>query len=112
MPADDNSALVAEPAAAAAGRARRGDRGGDAALRRTAEDKPTASASRPLPWTRKPQFGLLVTASLVGLLGIPAALIALRNGDANSGRERGAPPRVVTRPPARACRSAGFDGAP
>ena len=61
------------------------------------EDEP---AGRRAParssWTRKPQFGLLVTASLVAVIGLPAALIALRNSDLNPPREVAAPsPRTV-----------------
>ena len=98
MPADDDSALLPSPPPP---RPAARDTAIAAAMRRfdgIANDSVASSKPSRSSWTRKPQFGLLVAASLVGLLGIPAALIALRNGDADSGRERGAPPRVVTQP--------------
>jgi hypothetical protein len=51
------------------------------ALRRFdgADERPAARAER--SWTRKPQFGLLVTASLAAAIGLPAILIALQNND-------------------------------
>jgi hypothetical protein len=54
----------------------------DAALRRfDGVDEPVATAPRPSPWTRRPQFQLAVAASLVLVIGIPATLIGLRDQD-------------------------------
>src|SRR5438128_64885 len=80
MPAHDDSTLLPNPPPP---RPAARDAAIAAAMRRFdgIEDKPAASAPRPVHWTRKPQFGMLVTASLVAVLGIPAALIALRSDD-------------------------------
>jgi len=96
MPAQDDSALLPSPPPP---RPAARDAAIAAAMRcfDGLEDKPAASASRPLHWTRKPQFGMLVTASLVAVLGIPAALIALRSDDLRPRPEASAPapPAVV-----------------
>ena len=90
MPAQDDSALLPSPPPP---RPAARDATIAAAMRRFdgVEDKPTASAPRPLHWTRKPQFGMLVTASLVAVLGFPAALIALRSDDLRPRPEASAP---------------------
>ena len=71
----------------------------EAALRRFdgAEDAATA-VSRPeakrRAWARSPQFGLLVTASLIAAIGLPAAYISIRDGFVSSSE-----PVPVTSPP-------------
>src|SRR6185295_4493556 len=96
MPAEDNSALLPSPPPP---RPAARDAAIAAAMRSFdgVEDEPVARrAPARSPWTRKPQFGLLVTASLVAVIGLPAALIALRNSDLNPPREVAAPsPRTV-----------------
>jgi hypothetical protein len=90
MPAQDDSALLPSPPPPRPG-AR--DAAVAAAMRRFdgLEDKPATAAPRPLHWTRKPQFGMLVAASLIAVLGVPAALIALRSDDLRPRPEASAP---------------------
>src|SRR5881392_813072 len=80
MPVEDDSALLPKPPPprpAARGAAI------DMAMRRF--DGIEEPAAKPAParssWTRTPQFGLLVTASLVAVIGIPTALIVIQNSD-------------------------------
>ena len=71
-----------------------------AALRRyDGLDEAADTAPPAVPWTRRPQFQLAMAASLVLVLGLPAALIALR--------ERGSAPAKVSAPAAPAPRQAG-----
>src|SRR4051812_13325353 len=86
MAAEDDSALL--PKSPPPRPARR-EAAIEAALRRFdgVEEPPAKRPPRPEKWTRKPQFGLLVTASLVGVIGIPAALIAIQNADFDAGRK-------------------------
>jgi len=52
----------------------------EAALRRfEGAEKPTKARRRPTPWTRRPQFQLAMAASLVLAIGLPTALIVLRD---------------------------------
>jgi hypothetical protein len=71
-----------------------------AALRRfDGAGEPVAAARQRIPWTRRPQFQLAMAASLVLVVGLPAALIALR--------EQGSAPAKVSAPAAPAPRQAG-----
>ncbi|WP_051531730.1 hypothetical protein [Sphingomonas sp. URHD0057] len=95
MPAERDSALLPNPPPP---RPAARDAAIAAAMRRFdgVEDKPAASAPRSLHWTRKPQFGVLVTAALVAVLGIPAALIALRSDDLRPRPQSSVPAPSVT----------------
>jgi hypothetical protein len=71
-----------------------------AALRRYDRlDEAADTAPPAVPWTRRPQFQLAMAASLVLVVGLPAALIALR--------EQGSAPAKVSAPAAPAPRQAG-----
>ena len=84
----------------------------DAALRRfdgTGEEAPAADRPRPMasPWwtrLRQPQMGVLVSAVVVAAIGLPAALIAIRELSPSANQETVAPPPTqagpVTSPPA------------
>lgn len=94
MAADDLD-LMPEPPHA---RPARRDAAIEAALRRF-DGEPTAapasSAPRPASWSRHPQLGVALAASLVIVIGIPAAVIALRDqGPAPA--NLAPPPRVPT----------------
>jgi len=68
-----------------------------AALRRfDGVDEPGVAAPRLVPWSRRPQFQLAMAASLALVVGLPAALIGLR--------EQGSAPAKVSAPAAPAPR--------
>ena len=100
MPADDDPDLLPKaPPPRPAAR----DAAIEMALRRfdgipdPVAHKPPARQS----WIQRPQMGLLVTASLVALVGIPATLIGLRDADRNPPAEIAAP-RPKMEPPRKA----------
>ena len=71
-----------------------------AALRRyDGLDEAADTAPPAVPWTRRPQFQLAMAASLVLVVGLPAALIGLR--------DQGSAPAKVSAPAAPAPRQAG-----
>jgi len=73
----------------------------DAAMRRFdgVEEPPSPAPDRPRPpWFRRPQYALAMTACLVAVIGLPAALIGLR--------EQGSPPTSVSTAPSASPRSA------
>jgi hypothetical protein len=96
---NDKSFLVPEPPPP---RPARRDAAIEAALRRFdgIEDQPSAAADRQratsppaMSWTRKyrPQFGVLVSATLIAVIGLPAALIAIRDRPPTPAREVASP---------------------
>jgi len=97
MPADDDPDLLPKPPPP---RPAARDAAIEMALRRfdgipdPVAHKPPARQS----WIQRPQMGLLVTASLVALVGIPATLIGLRDADRNPPAEIAAP-RPKMEPP-------------
>jgi hypothetical protein len=78
----------------------------DAALRKFGEEEaPAPVRERPerRSWTRRPQFAVAVSAMLLLIIGIPAALVGIRNAPHNV--ESASPPAVQyepAAPPARA----------
>src|SRR5690349_20350772 len=74
----------------------------DAALRKfDGEEAAAPVTERPerQPWTRRPQFAVAASALLLVIVGIPAALIGLRNSP-RTVEQRSSPPAVRYEPAA------------
>lgn len=90
MAVDDSSLLPKAPPP----RPARRDAAIGAALRRFDGTKEPAAAASPASakwaWGRRPQFGLAMSMAVVAVIGLPAALVAIRNADVAPPQE--APP--------------------
>ena len=100
MAVDDSSLLPKTPPP----RPARRDAAVEAALRRfDGIEEPAAAApgqrSR-WAWGRHPQYGLAMSAALVAVIGLPAALIAIRNADVAPPHVSGPAPKQVSSEPA------------
>ena len=104
MPVDETSLLPDPPPP----RPARRDAAIDAAMRRFDGIEDPQAAAAPSPGRRgfggRPQFGALVTASLVVVVGLPAALIAIRNNQPSPPPAMEAP--ATDRPDSRAVATA------
>ena len=93
LPDDDSVSLPTPPPPRPASR----EAAIGAALRRFdgIEDQPSVSKPVRPTWNRHPQLGLALAASLIAVIGLPAAFIALRDQGATPSSESAPPPSTV-----------------